>query len=280
MKSCALVCCSDGRKNDERETILRLEGVLSDLGISCGEYGSLFCRQSGCSSDTPRGRADALNNAFSDDPDYIFDISGGNIANELLPYLDYDAIASSHSVLWGYSDLSTILNSVFTVTGKYSVLYQIKNLVGACAEIQQKRFLSFLEEDESPLLSPAVKPVSGQLNGGIVIGGNLRCFLKLAGTSYFPETEDRILLLESLGADEGGLRTGLSQLYQMGVFNKVRGVLIGSFSRLRKDGCSSLPAEIIYDMTKGNIPIMCTEDIGHEADSMAIYIGKELILVP
>ena len=278
MKSCALVCCSDGRKNDERELISRLELILSQMGVTCTEYGSLFCRDGRCYSDTPQSRAMALCSAFSDGPDYIFDISGGNIANEMLPYLDYDVIASSRSVLWGYSDLTSVINAVFAVTGKCSVLYQIKNLVGSCAELQQKRFRSFLSGDENALFSPRTETYCGQPGNGIVIGGNLRCFLKLAGTPYFPGTEGRILLLESLSADEAGLRTGLSQLGQMGVFENAGGVICGSFSRLKKAGLSDLPAELISDITKGRIPVMQTDDIGHGSDSMAVRIGSPLRL--
>lgn len=32
---------------------------------------------------------------------------------------------------------------------------------------------------------------------GIVVGGNIRCLLKLAGTEYWPDMNGKILLLES-----------------------------------------------------------------------------------
>ncbi len=32
---------------------------------------------------------------------------------------------------------------------------------------------------------------------GIVVGGNIRCLLKLAGTPYWPDMREKILLLES-----------------------------------------------------------------------------------
>ena len=34
---------------------------------------------------------------------------------------------------------------------------------------------------------------------GIVVGGNIRCLLKLAGTPYWPDMREKILLLESFG---------------------------------------------------------------------------------
>ena len=66
----------------------------------------------------------------------IFDISGGDVANGILPYLDYEQIANSEKMFWGYSDLTTVLNAIYKKTGKASVLYQIRNLIYDCKEVQ------------------------------------------------------------------------------------------------------------------------------------------------
>ena len=75
--------------------------------------------------------------------DVIFDISGGDLANGVLKYLDFDIIAKSKAEFWGYSDLTTIVNAIYSQTGKYSMLYQIKNVVWN-PEIQQKRFKDYI----------------------------------------------------------------------------------------------------------------------------------------
>lgn len=64
-------------------------------------------------------RADSLMKFFRDDEiKAVFDISGGDIANEILPYLEYDEIAQSEKVFWGYSDLTTVINAIFAKSGK------------------------------------------------------------------------------------------------------------------------------------------------------------------
>lgn len=73
----------------------------------------------------------------------IFDISGGDIANGILPYLDYDVIADSSKLFWGYSDLTTVLNAIYTKTGKISVLYQIRNLLYQHSERQLEDFYEY-----------------------------------------------------------------------------------------------------------------------------------------
>ena len=66
---------------------------------------------------------------------------------------------------------------------------------------------------------------------GIVVGGNLRCLLKLAGTEYFPDMKGKILLLEAYGGETGPIATSFNQLELMGVFEQVNGILLGTFTR-------------------------------------------------
>ena len=70
----------------------------------------------------------------------IFDISGGNIANEAISYIDFDVISKSNKRFCGYSDLTTIINAIYTKTGKTSILYQIRNLLYEDSETQIKNF--------------------------------------------------------------------------------------------------------------------------------------------
>ena len=75
-------------------------------------------------------RANALMSFYKDaEIKGIFDISGGDVANGILPYLDYDVIANSPKIFLGYSDLTTVLNAIYQKTGRASVLYQIRNLI-------------------------------------------------------------------------------------------------------------------------------------------------------
>ena len=90
-------------------------------------------------SGTDEERAADLMRFYKDDSiDAIYDISGGDLANGVLRYLDFDTIADSDKTFWGYSDLTTVINAIYAKTGKSSVLYQIKNLIGSEAILQQE----------------------------------------------------------------------------------------------------------------------------------------------
>ena len=70
----------------------------------------------------------------------IFDISGGDLANEVLDYLDYEFIAKNPKPIFGYSDLTTVLNSVYSQTNNSVYLYQIRNLIYSDSKNQLTNF--------------------------------------------------------------------------------------------------------------------------------------------
>ena len=56
---------------------------------------------------------------------------------------------------------------------------------------------------------------------GIVVGGNIRCFLKLAGTEYMPDMENKILFLESLNGDVAKIETAADGYAAIKSANKI-----------------------------------------------------------
>jgi muramoyltetrapeptide carboxypeptidase LdcA involved in peptidoglycan recycling len=203
--------------------------------------------------------------------DEIYDISGGDIANQILQDLDYEVIRGSRATFWGYSDLTTVINAIYTLTGKSSVLYQVKNLVWEEKELQRRRF-----ENGEELFRPDFRFARGESMEGIVVGGNIRCFLKLAGTRYFPDVKDKVLLLESFGGEVPQMITYLSQLKQLGVFGQVSGILLGTFTQMEAKKCQPDAITLVKEFAGEHVSIAHTEEIGHGKDSKAIRIGERI----
>lgn len=273
-----IVCCSNGQKCTYEEKIKRLENTLTEIGLQpvfsdyIYEKEDIFCG-------TAKERANALMDFYKDDEiKGIFDISGGDVANGILPYLDYGVIASSPKLLWGYSDLTTVLNAIYKKTGKVSVLYQIRNLIYDYRKRQVVDFSNAIMRNGTDLFKLNYEFVQQGKMSGIVVGGNIRCFLKLAGTDYMPELENKILLLESLNGDVAKIETYLCQLQQMGAFDKVNGIILGTFTEMDKEKCTHTVEGLVKRMVSKELPIVVTRDIGHGTDAKAIVIGQELCL--
>lgn len=113
---------------------------------------------------------------------------------------------------------------------------------------------------------------------GIVVGGNIRCFLKLAGTEYMPELDGKILLLESFSGTVAKMETYLWQLKQIGAFDKVAGIILGTFTEMEKEKCTPAIETLVKRIAGKDLPIAITRDIGHGADSKGIIIGREIYL--
>lgn len=301
-----IVCCSNGQKREYSGKIGRLEEVLRQMGLQPVFSDHIYERKD-VFSGTARERAQALMDFYKDDEiEAVFDISGGDIANGILPFLDYDLIADSHKMFWGYSDLTTVINALYAKTGKASVLYQIRNLIGSYGEQQCKdfyntviekrddlfhigyRMLSMTEECRrgrtgkgscSGILDPLCNTKQGAQEGrqrmqGIVVGGNIRCFLKLAGTEYMPDLQDKILFLESFHGCAAQMETYLCQLEQLGAFRKAAGVLLGTFTQMQEEE-SAIPVEtLVREVAGQDMPIAVTGQIGHGSDSKGICIGR------
>ena len=273
-----IVCCSNGQKRTYVEKNKLLENTLINIGLQpifsdyIYEKDNVFCG-------TAKERANALMDFYKDDEiKAIFDISGGDVSNGVLPYLDYDVIANSSKMFWGYSDLTTIINAIYAKTGKASVLYQVRNILYDCKEEQITNFINTAMNDGTDLFNIDYRFVQHSKMRGIVVGGNIRCFLKLAGTVYMPDLEDKILLLEGLSGDVAKMETYLCQLQQIGAFDKVAGILLGTFTEMEREKYMPNIETLVKNVVRDDMPIDKTKNIGHGTDSKAILIGKELCL--
>ena len=283
-----IVCCSDGRKIRTGEEPDRLIGKLESLGLRPQLSPCIYARD-GAFSGTGRERAQALMDFYRDDSiRVIFDISGGNAANEVLPFLDYSVIAGADKLFWGYSDLTVILNAIYAKTGRASVLWQVRNLLYERGEEQTAALSEALfgktengeSEEAEPLFSFPFHFIQKSRMEGVVAGGNLRCLLKLAGTEFWPDMRGKLLLLEGFSGGEAMIASGLAQLEQMGVFRQVSGLLLGTFTELE----GSVPdaeerlAALVRAHVGSELPVAKTQRIGHGTDSAAVLIGGWMCL--
>lgn len=274
-----ITACSNGPDGRGREPVEALCRLLRSVGLQ-PVYSSAL-RFNGPFASSAKQRADALMELFSDDRvRAIFDISGGDLANQILEHLDFTLIRSHPKPFFGYSDLTVLLNALYRCAGLPCVLWQAKNLLGKDAQGQLQRFCSSLMDDgDDGLFHFSCRLLQGAPVEGTVVGGNIRCLLKLAGTPYFPELSQKILFLESYGGTPAVLASLLSQLRQIGAFHQVKGVLLGTFSQMEREGLQpDITSLLLEAVGNPSLPVAKTMQIGHEPDSRALVIGGTLCL--
>lgn len=273
-----IVCCSNGLRKSYEGKLHELEEALRVMGVSMLQSAYIYEEDTYVSASAEK-RANALMEFYENEEiTDIFDISGGDLANGILPYLDYRVMEQHKKCFWGYSDLTTVLNAIFTKTGQASGLYQIRNLLSEHREQQMADVKDLFADPNRPLETMSLFKlqyhfVQGHHMSGILIGGNIRCFLKLAGTEYMPDFQNKILLLESRSGLIPQMETFLSQLQQMGAFDKVKGILLGTFTQLEKEEKKDTIVKIVQKYAGNELPIAITKEIGHGTDSKAVMVG-------
>lgn len=273
-KKAALVGCSDPLPPQEKEDLQALSRVLARENVETVVSPALFAE----GFPSPREKAAALNGFFRDlSVDFIFDVSGGDLANTVLPYLDFDAIRASKALYFGFSDLTTVINAIIAKTGRMAVNYQVRNLVYDDAAAQQAYFRESVLTGRFDASALEIRFLRGRRMEGKIFGGNIRCFLKLAGTPYWPDMTGGILLLESLGGGVYQMATALEQYSQLGVFDKINGILLGTFTRMEENDLTPTIEELVLQMTPESVPVARTRRVGHYPDARAIPLGLPMV---
>ena len=270
----ALVVCSNGKNIEDKDRIEKLEDILVEMGLVPVFTKYIYKDRFGRGAKA-QVRAEELMSFYKNkEIKAIFDISGGDIANEVLDYLDYDAIKRNYKPFFGYSDLTTILNALGSQTNEVNYLYQILNIIES-TEIRDSFENTFMKNEQT-LLDVKWKFLQGSSVEGEIIGGNIRCFLKLSGTRYFPEVENKVLFIEGLGTSIEGLATHLAQLKQTGVFDKISGLLIGTFTKIEREFSVEELFKLVQDYIPSSLPVAKTQEIGHAKNSKALKIGEKI----
>lgn len=274
-----IVACSNGLPETFITNLEELLHKIRDIGLEpvCSDF--LF-KKSAVFSGTGKERGKALMD-FYENPEIaaIFDISGGDLANEILFYIDFEVIKNNRKPFFGYSDLTVFINAVYTKTNIPSYLYPVKNLIASNKEQQTIWFKNSFLEEKNDIFDISYNFIQGNKLEGIVVGGNIRCFLKLAGTPYMPDLENKILLLESLSGEMALITSLFNQLKLMGAFHKINGLLLGTFTNLEKSKEQIKLEELVpYIVEDKNLPIVKTGHIGHGSNSKCILIGSSLSL--
>ena len=267
----ALVVCSNGKNIEDKDRLEKLESILVEMGLVPIFTKYIYKDKFGRGAKAQVRAKELMSFYENKEIKAIFDISGGDIANEVLDYLDFDVIKRNYKPFFGYSDLTTVLNALESQTNEVNYLYQILNIIEN--EEIRTNFKNTFMKNEQILFDVKWRFLQGSSVEGEVIGGNIRCFLKLVGTKYFPKVDNKVLFIEGLGTSVEGLITHLSQLKQMNVFCNISGLLIGTFTKIEKEISVEELFELVKEYIPEHLPVVKTSEIGHAKDSKALKIS-------
>jgi muramoyltetrapeptide carboxypeptidase len=236
----------------------------------------------------PQERADDFNEMFSNPKiKAIYCAHGGDTANQILSLIDYEVIKKNPKIFLGMSDIDVLHLAINTKTNL--VVFHGSNPksgrsgkpIDLDIEYTWQNFQNRMinKSKEIPASSERICVREGIAEGKI-IGCNISSILKLAGTPFLPDFENSILFLEGYSENTKKVICKLQQLKEIGVFHKIRGIVIGYVvgfqdeEWIKENNIKSKYEDIVLDITKEyNFPILKTNDFGHKCPNCFLPIG-------
>lgn len=273
-----IISPSDPITKEEMEQFEKGTKYLSELGFTPIQSRNCLSCSMGYSA-TPKEKADDINNMFADSSiKAIICSQGGANANACLPYINWNTIRNNPKIFMGISDITTLLNAIFLKTGL--VTFHGNDIIwgfGSEPQMYDKREFSdrLISGKIGDLKSNGNRVnIRGGKAEGTLIGGNLKCLLKLAGTNFLPNFNNTLLFLESFGFDPVVCDSAFNQLKQMGVFDEIKGVIIGHIFDGQEKQHSVHMEDILLNVSKEySFPILKIDDFGHNCPNTVIPVG-------
>ncbi|MBJ2136465.1 LD-carboxypeptidase [Paraglaciecola chathamensis] len=239
---------------------------------------------------TDKDRANDVNSMFADDKvDAIFCLRGGYGSPRILPYLDYDLIRQHPKVFLGYSDVTALLNAIYTRSGVMTFHGPIAKQSFTEYTLGEFKNVLFNPVDSMPLATPpAFEPAEGQAEkenrlttvtkgnaSGVLVGGNLSLMVKLVGSPYEPDYTDKILFLEDVEEAPYRIDGMLTHLKLAGRLDKVAGIVFGKCTDCEPSSGPSFSVEHVLKDRLGDlkVPVLSGVMIGHIDDMATVPVG-------
>jgi muramoyltetrapeptide carboxypeptidase len=239
---------------------------------------ALFERHRYLAGTDARRRADLLQALGDPQLRAVFCARGGYGATRLLARLAGVAPPGDPKLLVGFSDI-TALHLWLQANGRISihgpVLTQLARLPASTAE----RLFALLESTRpAPPLQAEATYVGGRAEGAL-IGGNLSVLSRVLGTSFMPDLDGSVLLLEDQGERPYRLDRMWTHLEIAGVFRRVRGIALGTFTACEEAGADYGSADVLRELAQTTgLPCAAGFPIGHGDVNEPVPLGVRVRL--
>lgn len=213
----------------------------------------------------------------------IFCSRGGYGAAHLLEKLDFSAVKDNPKWLVGFSDI-TALHSAFQSHGIMSIhgpmAKHFSEEGGANLSVLYTK--AAVSGDDLNYTIPVEYPFLNRLGRatGVLFGGNLSVYTSLLGSKYNKIPRNGILFIEDIGEEPYRVDRMIYQLKLSGVFNKIKGLIVGRFTEYEEDNkmYGSLYESILCAVQEFDFPVCFGFPVGHTRINLPIVMGGKATL--
>ncbi len=254
--------------------------AIRSKGFQVKEADNLYKNTYGYAA-TPQERAADFNQLVADPEVELILFGGGEGANELLPYIDFENIKRNPKRIVSYSDGTFILNPIWVQTGLETYYGQAPHNFLDMTWYDEKYFFEHLVYDcmEEHMANSEWKVQTYGQAEGILIGGYARNFAMSLGSKYLPldYNEKYILFIEDHESFGGVdyVSAMLTHVEQDRFMDSVVGVIFGNYSGKEHP-------ELLWRLKRlgeeRQIPVVYCDDFGHGWNHAILPIGRRVQL--
>jgi len=218
-------------------------------------------------------RADLVNRYFNDDAiQAVLCARGGYGTMRILNHLDFESIRKQPKIVVGFSDNSALLWALYQQCGLATFHGPTVTTLSHADPLTRTSFFTALTSNRNLELNTAEGvPIRAGQATGLVAGGNLTTLCHLVGTPFRPRFQDHIVFLEDRGEAPYRIDRMLSQMKLAGCFNKVAGLVLGSFKDCGStEEIHTIIKDVLFDMP---IPILGGFEVGHGDRNLTVPFG-------
>jgi muramoyltetrapeptide carboxypeptidase len=208
----------------------------------------------------------------------LFCARGGYGATRLLRHLAAQPPPGPPKPLVGFSDI-TALHLWLQAHGRVSIHGPVLTQLPRLAEATRLRLFDLLESDApAPALRGSDCYVGGVAEGPL-LGGNLSVLSRVLATRCMPDLEGAVLLLEDQGERPYRLDRMWTHLELAGVFARVRGIVLGTFTACEEPGAAYSSTEVLRELAQATgLPCAAGFPIGHGTVNEPVPLGVRVRL--
>jgi muramoyltetrapeptide carboxypeptidase len=260
----------------------RLTGYLNGLGYRVRLAEGAGDR-AGHLAGTAARRAAGVMSMFADpDVTLVLPATGGTGASHLVDLLDYGLIRASPKVFTGFSNPSTLNNSILARAG-------LPNVLGVTGiQFFDPALKDEWTEDEfwamvtGPIAGREIAGgdwrayrTDGAVVSGPVVGGTLPSFRALVGTRWMPSTAGAILVIEAFMDTFDDVDRALTHLKLAGVFDGIAALVIGAPADWEREDAPDADTDqlILRCVPDRGFPVITNVGVGHAARTIQLPLG-------
>ncbi|MDW5289468.1 LD-carboxypeptidase [Formosa sp. PL04] len=209
---------------------------------------------------------------------------GGYGSVRILDKLDWTAFNKNPKWIIGYSDITAIHSDVNNL-GFQSLHGMMCTNLQDSPETIKETITTFKDALFGAPLAYVLEGSQYNKTGttsGVLVGGNLTILHTMLGSKSSLDTSGKILFIEEIGEYKYHIDRMLQSLKRAGYFDNCNGVLIGDFTKTKKNTTSwgtSIQQLILDVLADYDFPVAFNMPAGHAKDNQALIFGRNVELI-